>query len=270
MISLQESKIIVLKIGSTQFFDAKMGLLNLNWLTSVAEDIELYSQQGVKFVLVVSGAYTINSEDNQVITPKMKLQDKQYYSVLGNHEMMRVYENLFAKIGKKIVPAYLTIEDIENRKRFISAKTIMSEMIQKGYIPIITENDLITSAELRFGDSDRLAAKVAHLVDAELLVLFSRVDGLYSVNPTVDNEASFIKEIYDITLDVERMAGDSDLGSGGMSAKIAAAKIAVNSKTDCVIMREGTNNPISKLDIGFKATWFYHNAVSSKKFVTVE
>ena len=271
MISLEESKIVVLKIGATQFFDTKLGLLNLNWLSSVVEDIELYSsQQGAKFVLVVSGAYTISSHHNhQIVSAKMKLQDKQYYSVLGNHELMRIYENLFAKIGRKIVPAYLTIEDIENRKRFLSAKTILSEMIQKGYIPVIAENDLIASAELRFGDSDRLAAKVAHLVDAELLVLFSRVDGLYSSDPNIDSSANFIKEIYDISFDIERMAGDSSLGSGGMSAKVAAAKIAINSNTNCVIMKEGANNPISKLDIGFKATWFYHNSVGNKKFVAV-
>ena len=195
MINLENSKIVVVKIGVTQLFDTRSGVINMNWLSSLVEDIDTYQQQGVKFVLVVSGSYGIGSFQDSVNSAKMKLQEKQFYSVLGSHELMKVYENLFNKINSKIVPAYITIEDIENRKRFTSAKSILKELIKKGCIPIVTENDLITAAELRFGDSDRLAAKVAHLVDAELLVLFSRVDGLYSEDPNVNEEASFYKEI---------------------------------------------------------------------------
>jgi len=269
MINLEDSKIIVVKIGVTQLFDARSGVINMSWLSSLVEDIDVYQQQGLRFVLVVSGSYGIGSFQDTINYTKMKLQEKQCYSVIGNHELMKLYENLFSKINSKIVPAYITIEDIENRKRFASAKSILSELIQKSYIPIVTENDLVTAAELRFGDSDRLAAKVAHLVNAELLVLFSRVDGLYSEDPNINSEASFFKEIYEITLDVERVAGDSSMGSGGMSAKVAAAKIAINSGINCVIMREGISNPLSKLDIGFKATWFYHSAAGNKKFVKV-
>jgi glutamate 5-kinase len=269
MILLNENKIIVIKIGNTQFFDYRAGSVNTQWLSSLMADIETYTKQGVLFAFVVSGAYTLSNHNATTSSMKSKLLDKQYNSVVGNHELMRIYEDLFATIGKKIVPAYLTIEDIENRKRFMSAKAILQDILSAGMIPLIAENDLVTSSELRFGDSDRLAAKVAHLVDADLLVLFAKVEGLYTSDPTITDYASFIKEVHNITFDIERMAGDSSLGSGGMSAKIAAAKIAVNSQTNCVIMKENTSNPLSKLEIGFKSTWFYHNASGSEKFIAI-
>jgi len=268
MIHIESSKLVVIKIGVSQLFDIKLGEFNVDWLASLAEDIKHYTIKfNVKFILVVSGAYVCSAHAESLNIAKLKLQEKQFYSVLGNQGLMMRYHSLFDKVKIMTVPLYITIEDIENRKRFLSAKAIIENMIAKSYLPIVIENDLVTSAELRFGDSDRLSAKIAHLTDADLLVLFSRVDGLYTEDPQINGAARFVKEIYDITTEIEKMATDSSFSSGGMSAKIAAAKIAVNSGTNCVIMREGIRSPLSKLDIGFKASRFCHSSTGNKKFV---
>ena len=265
MYTIDNAKRIVVKLGYSQLINVRSGQLEREWFTSLVDDIAKYSEQGKEFIIVASGAIAASiaySGQN-----KLKLLDKQVMSMIGNHETMTYYASEFNRVSKKIVPLFTTIEDIENRKRLNSSKLVINSIIEKGYIPIISENDLVTSAELRFGDCDRLSARVAHMLDADLLVLFSRADGLYTADPTSNKNAEFIKTVYDINSDIEKMATDSDIGTGGMSAKVAAAKIAINSYTHCVIMREGVNNPLSKLSIGFKSTWFIHSANNTKKYV---
>ncbi len=267
MNNIDNAKRIVIKIGTSQLFDNRSGSINKIWFDSLISDISDYIKAGKEFIIVTSGAFaSVSVEENQSLS-KLKLADKQLFSVLGSLDLMKFYSDIFAKIGKKITPLYTTIEDIENRKRFSTAKTILQSIIEKGYIPIVSENDFIASAELRFGDCDRLSAKIAHISDADLLILFSHVDGLFSSDPTIDHNAHFIKTVYDISSDIEKMATDSSMGTGGMSAKVAAAKIALNSNTSCVIMKENIANPLKKLEIGFKSTWFVPNTQNGKKYI---
>ena len=160
----------------------------------------------------------------------------------------------------------MTIEDVENRKRVLSIRNVMDFLLNNGIVPIVNENDLIANTEIRFGDNDRLSARVAQIVDADLLVMLSLVDGLYTADPRVDPNAKFINEIYNSSHDVEIMATDSKGKTGGMSAKLISVKLAMNSNCNVIITNGNFNNPIKRLEEGERCSKFNVGQDASQKY----
>ena len=262
----EQANKIVIKVGSSFLVDPKTGELQQAWLNSIVDDIAGLIKEGKKIVIVSSGSVALGCCNLGLNLLKVKLQDKQNASVYGQHKMMNLYQNSFSRYGIEVAQALLTTEDIENRKRFLSIKHIIEYLLDKNIIPIINENDLIANTEIRFGDNDRLSARVAQIVSADLLFMLSLVDGLFSVDPKIYPSAQFVSEIYDISSDVEKMADDSLTKTGGMSAKVAAAKIALNSNCNVIFANGCFNNPIKRIIEGARCTSFLLDKDATQKY----
>lgn len=257
---------IVVKIGSSFIVDCKSRTVNTEWLDSLVDDVAQLIKAGKKIIIVSSGAIMLGANMLKINPAKAKLQEKQNAAVCGQLELMNLYKNSFARYGINVAQALVTIEDIENRKRFLSIKTTLDYLLEKNIVPIINENDLIANTEIRFGDNDRLSARIAQISNADLLLLFSLVDGLFTCDPRTNSHCQFVKEIYQISPDVEAMATDSEQKTGGMSAKIASAKIAINNNCCVVIANGNLNHPIKRLLEGERCSEFIINPNSSTKY----
>jgi len=265
-VHLKDAKRIVVKIGGSFIFDTKTAAINLDYLVTLAKEIKLLQDSGKEIILVVSASCLIGANKLNIPYSKLKLTEKQSCSVIGQLELMQNISDCFKKASLDVAQILLTIEDIENRKKFVSARTVIDDILKYNIIPVVNENDLIANAELRFGDNDRLSARVSQIVKADMLILTSRQNGLYNADPNHDKSAELIKEVYEINVEIEKLANDSDRCSGGMSAKIAAVKIAMNSECKVAIINGGTENPLKDLISGRECTWFYNNPGASKKY----
>jgi glutamate 5-kinase len=262
----EQANKIVIKVGSSFLIDPKTGTVQQSWLDKFVDDIADLAKSGKKVVVVVSGAVAIGCKKLGINLLKAKLQEKQIASVLGQHKMLDLYRASFSRHDIEVAQLLLTTEDIENRKRFLSIKTIIAYLLDKNIIPIVNENDLIANTEIRFGDNDRLSARVAQIVGADLLLMLSLVDGLFSVDPKIYPTAQFVSEVYDISSDVEKMADDSIAKTGGMSAKVAAAKIALNSNCNAIFTNGTFDNPIKRVMDGARCTKFLVDKDATQKY----
>lgn len=262
----EKAEKIVIKVGASFLVDPKNTLTHQEWIDSFVDDIANLIKLGKKPVIVSSGSIPFGCRTLGLDTKKIKLQEKQYASVCGQHEMIDLYRASFARYNINIAQALITIEDVENRKRFLSIKNIIDYLLDNNIVPIINENDLIANTEIRFGDNDRLSARVAQIVNADLLVMLSLVDGLYTQDPRINPNSEFISEVYEITPDIETMASDSKEKTGGMSAKIVAAKIALNNDCDIIIANGNFKNPIKRLLEGARCSKFMIDKNASKKY----
>lgn len=265
-VHLKDANRIVIKIGSSFIFDAKTGNIDSSYLSTLAKEIKLLQEAGKEIILVVGGSFLIGAQKLDLSPIKLKLSEKQSCSVIGQLTLMKGIAESFQTASLDVAQILLTIEDIENRKKFLSARAVIEDILKYKIIPVVNENDLIANAELRFGDNDRLAARVSQIVKADMLILTSRQNGLYTADPHHDKSAELIKEVYEVNVEIEKLANDSDLCSGGMSAKIAAVKIAMNSECKIAIINGATENPIRDLISGKECTWFYNNPGASKKY----
>lgn len=263
---IEEAEKIVLKVGSSFIADPKNGVVHQGWVDSFVDDVANLVKMGKKVVIVSSGAITLGCNILGIINSKLKLQEKQNSAVCGQHEMMAIYKDSFNRHNLKIAQALLTIEDVENRKRFVSIKSIIDHLLDNNIIPIINENDLIANTEIRFGDNDRLSARVAQIINADLLLMFSLVDGLFSADPKTHRNSQFISEVYDISYDVEAMATDSQGKTGGMSAKVVSAKIAMNNDCNIIIANGTYNNPVKRLMEGARCSEFILDKAAPQKY----
>jgi glutamate 5-kinase len=262
----EEASKIVIKVGSSFLIDPKTGAVQESWLDAFVDDVADLVKSGKKIVVVVSGSVAIGCHKLGINMLKAKLQEKQNASVFGQHQLMHLYQDSFSRHGIEVAQALLTTEDIENRKRFLSIKTIIDYLLSKNIIPVVNENDLIANTEIRFGDNDRLSARVAQIVGANLLCMLSLVDGLFSVDPKIYPTAKFVSEVYDISSDVEKMADDSVAKTGGMSAKVAAAKIALNSDCNAIFINGTFENPIKRILEGARCTKFLVDKDATQKY----
>lgn len=255
---LSSAKRIVIKAGSSLIIDAETGNLREAWLEALADDIALLRQQHKEIVLVSSGAVALGRRYLHVGQRALKLEEKQAASACGQVDLMRHYQKSFARHNILVSQVLITPEDTENRRRYLNARNTIDTLLQHDIIPIFNENDAVATNELRFGDNDRLAARVAQMVSAEVLVLLSDVNGLYTADPSTAPDAQHIAEIREITKDIEALAGQSRtlVGTGGMVTKIAAAKIANHSGCHMVIMQGAASNPLQRLMQGEKCSWF--------------
>ena len=252
---IKQFKKIVIKIGSSSIVDEKNKKIKSKWLKAICNDIRsIHPHQ--KIVIVCSGAIALGSK---IISKKSlrRLEDKQAAAAIGQIELAKSWSDTLKKNKISAAQILLTLEDSETRRRYLNVRKTINALHKKNIIPIINENDTIATEEIRFGDNDRLAARVAQMIDANLLILLSNVDGLYSESPD-NKKAKKIKDIYKIDSKIENMASKkfSNLGSGGMLTKIWAAKICMNSGCSAVISHSKKKLPITNITKN-NSTWFH-------------
>jgi glutamate 5-kinase len=253
---------VVLKIGSSLFVDADTGRLDSRWLEALAEDVALLTREGKEVVIVSSGAVALGRREIGLEAAKLKLEDKQAAAAVGQILLAHAYKELLGRHEIKVAQVLLTLDDSENRRRYLNALRTLTTLIQARVIPVINENDTVATAELRYGDNDRLAGRVAQMVSADCLVVLSDVDGLYSADPQSDPDAKHIPEVRALEQRILDMAGGpgSEHGSGGMRTKLEAARIAVGAGCRMVITNGHVERPIAALRAGARATWFLPTA----------
>ncbi|MCW5773681.1 MAG: glutamate 5-kinase, partial [Rhodospirillaceae bacterium] len=225
---LAEAKRLVVKIGSALLVDDKTGHIRAEWLQAVADDVAECRRAGQEVVIVTSGAIAAGKRLLGLTGRALRLEEKQAAAAAGQVRLAHAYQETLARHGIAAAQVLLTLSDTEERRRHLNARATLLTLLELGAVPVINENDTVATEEIRFGDNDRLGARVAQMVSADTLVLFSDIDGLYSANPKVDPAAAHIPELGEISAAVEAMAGGSINADsrGGMITKIEAAKIA--------------------------------------------
>jgi glutamate 5-kinase len=255
---LADAKRVVVKVGSTLLVDGDKGRLNRSWLESLAADVALFRKRGQEVILVSSGAIALGRRHLKLGPGKLKLEDSQAAAAVGQIRLAHAYKELLEVHEITVAQILLTLSDTEQRRRYLNARGTLNTLLALGAVPVINENDTVATAEIRYGDNDRLAARVAQMAGADCLVLLSDIDGLYTANPSEDPDAQFIARVLEITPAIEAMAGGagSDMGSGGMQTKIAAAKIAVAAGCHLCISKGALQHPLQSIEEGARCTWF--------------
>lgn len=254
--SLRMSKRIVVKIGSALVAEA--GAARQTWLNSLATDIATHRAAGQEIILVSSGAIALGRGGLGPDRPR-KLEEKQAAAALGQPLLMAAISTAFVAHKIPVAQALLTLEDTESRRRWLNARATLETLLGAGAVPVINENDSVATDEIRYGDNDRLAARVAQMVGADALILLSDVDGLYTADPRTDQTAQHIPVIEELTTAHDDMAGDinqaANVGSGGMATKLVAARIAQAAGCMTVIALGLPEHPLSVLSKGGRATF---------------
>jgi len=254
---LKDYRRLVIKVGSSLLIGDD-GHVHRGWLQGLADDVAMLQQQQHEVLIVSSGSIAIGSNVLGVNTRRAKLEDLQAAAAAGQVQLVHAYQEALAKHGITAAQILLTPGDTEDRRRFLNARGTLTRLLDRKVIPIVNENDTVATEEIRYGDNDRLAARVAQLVMADALVLLSDVDGLYTADPGKDDRAEHIAEVRTITADILSIAGEtrSDIGSGGMATKVQAARIATHAGCSTVIAGGAINRPLSALAAGGKCTVF--------------
>lgn len=246
-------KRLVVKIGSALVVDAAGA--RTAWLRALAQDVQSLQAQGTEVILVSSGAVAL-ARHQFGRKDALKLEEKQAFAAIGQIQLMRLWREAFAE--QTVAQILLTAEDSEDRRRYLNARSTLHTLLDLGAIPIVNENDTVATEEIRFGDNDRLAARVAQMVEADTLVLLSDIDGLYSADPRMNPAARHLPEVPQLTPEILAMAGGARSASsnGGMITKLQAAQIAVESGCRMAITLGAPPHPLQSLQAGAKATWF--------------
>ncbi len=255
---LADAKRVVIKVGSALLVDGEKGRLNRGWLESFAADVAALRRRGQEVILVSSGAIALGRRHLDLGPGKLKLEESQAAAAVGQIRLAHAYKELLDHHDLTVAQILLTLGDTEQRRRYLNARGTLNTLLALGAIPVINENDTVATAEIRYGDNDRLAARVAQMVGADCLVLLSDIDGLYTENPHVNPQAEFISRVLEISPQIEAMAGGvtSAMGSGGMQTKIAAAKIAVGAGCHLCIAKGAHQHPLKRIEEGARCTWF--------------
>lgn len=260
MSALGDARLIVVKVGSALLVSARTGLADRAWLAAFAADAARLVERGQKLVIVSSGAVALGRARLKLPRRPLHLAEKQAAAAAGQSLLMRAWEEALEPFGLRAAQILLTPDDTEIRRRFLNARATLETLLDLGAVAVVNENDSVATEELRYGDNDRLAARVAQMVGADLLVLLSDVDGLYSADPRRDPEARHIPRIEAITPEIEAMAGganrDSGVGSGGMATKVAAARIAAGAGCATLITLGRRAAPLAAVEHGERATLF--------------
>ena len=259
---LANARRLVIKIGSALFVDQQTGALDRGWLEGVCADVAELRKEGKEVVIVSSGAVALGIRELELDPRRARLEDSQAAAAAGQILLAHAYPEVLGGFVITAAQVLLTIDDSESRRRYLNASKTLLTLLAYGAVPVVNENDTVATQELRYGDNDRLAARVAQMVSAECLVLLSDVDGLYTADPRVDSNARYIEEVTELKRELWDMAGGpgSTHGSGGMRTKIDAARIAVGAGCRMAIASGRTKRPIQALRSGGKATWFLPSA----------
>jgi len=260
MATLETAKRLVIKIGSAILVDAETGQLRENWLESLGDDIADLKASGINIVIVSSGAIALGRARLGLLGRKLSLAEKQACAAAGQSLLTRAYEAALDVHDITTAQALLTLNDTEDRRRWLNARSTLETLLTLGAIPIINENDTVATDEIRYGDNDRLAARAAQMLGADTLILLSDIDGLYTADPRSDQTAQHLSLITELTEDIMAMGGgvnlEAAIGSGGMATKLAAAKIATQAGCRMCIMDGRANSPLTRLENGERSSWF--------------
>ncbi len=263
---LRSSKRLVIKVGSALLFDDE-GAVAHDWLDGLANDIVAFRANGAEVVIVSSGAVGLGRRVLD-LGGKLKLEEKQAAAAAGQSLLMDAWRRSLEPKGITAAQVLLTLPDTENRRRYLNARSTLTTLLSLRAAPIVNENDTIATDEIRYGDNDRLAARIAQMVEADLLLILSDVDGLYTADPRQDPSASHIPVVNGIDSAIEALAGGPNaeraLGSGGMKTKIDAAKIANGAGCAAVIAKGAENQPIAALNKDARSTLFVPSATPAK------
>lgn len=257
---------IIIKIGSALVAESQgpeTGKARRGWMAALAADIAAWRAKGREVIIVTSGAGALGRGLVGLTRDKIKralsMEEKQAATAVGQPILMQAWEDVFKPHGIVTAQVLLTLDDTEDRQRHLTCRGAIEKILKLGALPVINENDTVSTAEIRIGDNDRLGARVAQMVSADTLILLSDIDGLYTADPKTQPDATFIPEVKEITRDIEAMAGDPQPGfsTGGMKTKIMAAKIAVASGCRMAILKGTDEHPLKRLDDGtLRCTWF--------------
>ena len=254
---IDKFKKIVIKIGSSILINKK-GKPKKTWLEEFTKDIKNLIRKKKQIVIVSSGAIALGCEYLGIKKNGLKVDKSQAVASIGQIELMDFYKNVFNKNKIKISQILLTLDDTEQRRRSINARRTIDNLLAMGIVPIVNENDTTATTEIKYGDNDRLAARVAQIISADCLVLLSDVDGLYTDNPKKNKKTKLVKSVKEIDENIKRYATKTEnlYGSGGMKTKIEAAKICQLSGCYMVIANGNYKNPLKKITHNQKCTWF--------------
>lgn len=263
---IEKSKIIVIKIGSSLLISKDK--FNTKWLESLVDDIIFLNKKKIEIIIVASGAVSLGQKYLKIERKNLKIHEKQVCAACGQVILMNNFKKIFEKKKLKVAQILITYTDTEDRKNSLNSRETIAGLLKKKTIPIINENDSVATDELKFGDNDRLAARVAQIVNADYLILLSDVDGLFTSNPKKIKKVELIKEVKEINEKIFKMASSdtNPYGSGGMLTKIEAAQIASSSGCSTVICKGDKKNPIRSFLKKEKGTKFHSNIFRGNGF----
>jgi glutamate 5-kinase len=266
-LSLATARRIVIKVGSALLVDAATGKIRRSWLDALADDVARCRARGQDVVLVSSGAIAAGREHlglgrDSTGGRQLRLEEKQAAAATGQIRLAHAYQETLARHDITVAQILLTLQDTEDRRRHLNGRATMETLLSLGAVPVINENDTVATAEIRFGDNDRLAARVAQMISADVLVLLSDIDGLYTADPKRDPSATLIPVVTELSPQIEAMADEPLPGysSGGMVTKLVAARIAMGAGCRMVIAKGQAMQPLSALEAGAPCTWFVPSA----------
>lgn len=255
---LAAARRVVVKIGSALLVDPAGGRLNRRWLDTLGHDLARLRGRGQQVVVVSSGAIALGRRLAGLPVGRLKLEESQAAAAVGQIRLAHAWKDVLEDHGLAVAQVLLTLEDTEQRRRYLNARSTLGTLLALGVVPVINENDTVATAEIRYGDNDRLAGRVAQMLCADCAVLLSDIDGLYSADPARTRDAVHVPEVKDIDARIVAMAAGpvSGLGSGGMATKIDAARIAVAAGCHLCIASGSVDHPLRAIEQGGRCTWF--------------
>src|SRR5581483_11999927 len=255
---LKKFRRVVVKVGSSLLVDSQAGTLHAEWLSALVDDLSDFKKRGASILVVTSGAIALGRTVLKLPKGELQLEESQAAAAVGQIALARIWAESLAKIGLTAGQVLLTLGDTEERRRYLNARETIGKLIELGAVPVINENDTVATSEIRYGDNDRLAARVAAMASADLLILLSDIDGLYDAPPSGNPKAKLIPIVERITPVIEAMAGGaaSELSRGGMRTKIEAARIAIAAGVHMAIADGRVRHPIERIAEGGRCTWF--------------
>jgi glutamate 5-kinase len=255
---LHGAKRLVVKIGSALLVEPSTGALHTEWLSGLATDLAERRAAGQQVVLVSSGAIALGRRALGFGEGILRLEQAQAAAAVGQSRLVKAWEEALQPHGLQTAQVLMTLDDTQNRRRYLNGRSTLETLLGLGVVPVVNENDTVATDEFRYGDNDRLAARVALMAGADVLVLLSDVDGLYTADPRQKAKAAHLPEITEITPEIEAMASGAGTSGarGGMKTKILAAKTAMQGGCSMVVMKGDIDRPLSALAAGARATWF--------------
>ncbi|HZS84664.1 MAG TPA: glutamate 5-kinase [Stellaceae bacterium] len=259
---LAEARRLIVKIGSALLVEESSGNVRRAWLQTLVADLARCRARGQEVLIVSSGAIAVGRRHLGLAGRALRLEEKQAAAATGQIRLAHAYQEALAQHDITVAQILLTPEDTEERRRHLNARATLNQLLELGAVPVINENDTVATAEIRFGDNDRLAARVAQMVSADTLVLLSDIDGLYTADPRRDGSARLVPLVRELTPEIEAMAGEAPSGysSGGMVTKLAAARIAMTAGCRMVIALGKRPHPLTEIENGAPCTWFAPSA----------
>src|SRR4051794_24038727 len=256
--SLSSAQRLVIKIGSALVVDQDEAAPRTAWLDGVAADIASLRARGTDVIVVSSGAIALARRSLGLQQRRLRLEEQQAAAAVGQIRLAQAWAETLSARGMTAAQLLLTLDDTEDRRRYLNARETLNTLLGLSCIPVINENDTVATTEIRFGDNDRLAARVAEMMQADQLVLLSDIDGLYTADPRRDPDAQHIPVVKCLTPDIEAMGGEPPPGysSGGMRTKLVAARIATQAGCAMAIAIGKVERPLLALENGARCTWF--------------